>query len=374
MLESLRQDDGELGIALATFLELHGAARGGAEADPALSLSCKPPDCATSDENRQFASTRIEQLASLASTTRDPRVYRLAMQACKFNPSAGSCALLNSAQWALLAVGNAAPWLEILQDASQRNDAAQIDEALYRIGTAARYEDDSLFVPGLIADRAKAQGVDLIASELLAVDAFLKMTLTSPGFQAITKSCSVAALADANRRQACDGAASTLAEHSNSMLTLIMGTSLGRRLGWPADRVDAIRGLQFARDAMLRESDPEISFESALSIPGSCAGARRLLARFSTEGRVGEVQAVRDWLSASGKPIAPYALQAHEMFRRRDEADTVNAAAAAASAIAAAPPASAASSAGASAAADAASAAAAPPAAAPPAAAPRVAG
>jgi hypothetical protein len=374
LLESLRQDDGELGVAVATFLELHGAGRGGAELDPVVSLYCKPPDCATNEEDRQFASTRIEQLASLASTTRDPRVYQLAMNACRFTPSVGSCALLNTGQWALLAEGNAAPWLEILQDAWHRGDAAQINEALYRIGAAGRYEGDSALAAGLIADRAKVQGADLIASELLAFDAFFKTVANPPTLQAITQVCSVAALADANRRQACDSAAATLAERSDSMLALTIGSVLGRRVGWSDDRVDSIRGLWFAEIAMHREGQPETSPENILGIPGSCDGARRVLARFSAQGRVGEVQAVRDWLSANGKPIGPYALQAHESRRRGDEREAANAALAAASAVAAAMPAevtpasaaaapASAPTAAASAATDAASAAAAPPAA-----------
>jgi hypothetical protein len=334
LLESLRQDGGELGIAVATFLELHGAGRGGAEIDPVVSLYCKPPDCASVEEDRQFASTRIEQVANLASTTRDPRVYQLAMNACRFTPSAGSCALLNTGQWALLAEGNAAPWLEILQDAWHRDDGAQINEALYRIGTAARYEGNWALAAGLVADRAKARGADLIAGELLVVDALFKVTTNPATFQAITKVCSVAALADANRRQACDSAAATLAERSDSMLALAIGANLGRRLGWSDDRVDAIRGLQFAGMAMQQEGEPETSPENILT----CDGARRVLARFSTVGRVGEVQAVRDWLSATGKPIAPFALQAHEMFRRRDESEAARAVAAAASAAGVAVP------------------------------------
>jgi hypothetical protein len=372
LLESLRQDDGELGVAVATFLELHGAGRGGTEVDPVVSLYCKPPDCATNDDDRQFAATRIEQLASLASTTRDPRVYQLAMNACRFTPSVASCALLNNGQWALLAEGNAAPWLEILQDAWHRGDAAQINEALYRIGAAGRYEGDGALAAGLIADRAKVQGADLIASELLAFDAFFKAVSNPATFQAITQVCSLAALADANRRQACDSAAATLAERSDSMLALTIGSRLGRRIGWSDDRVDSIRGLQFAEIAMHQEGQPDTSPENILGIPGTCDGARRVLARFSAQGRVGEVQAVRDWLSAHGKPIGPYALQAHESLRRSDEREAANAALAAASAAAAVPaeaahastaaaPASA-PTAAASAAADAASAAAAPPA------------
>jgi hypothetical protein len=160
------------------------------------------------------------------------------------------------------------------------------------------------------------------------------------------------------------------------MLALTIGATLGRRLGWSDDRVDSIRGLQFASVAMHSESEPEMS---SGSLPSTCDSARQVLGRISTEGRVGEVQEVRDWLSATGKPIALYALQAHEMFRRRDEGEAAHAVAAAASATGVAAPvvaaeaaagtasatAASAPTAAASASADAASAAAAPSAAAP---------
>jgi hypothetical protein len=72
-----------------------------------------------------------------------------------------------------------------------------------------------------------------------------------------------------------------------------------------------------------------------LDPPRTCDGARRLLIRLSAQGRVGEVQAVRDWLAANGKSVATYAQQARQMAERRDEGAPADAASATASAVAA---------------------------------------
>jgi hypothetical protein len=144
--------------------------------------------------------------------------------------------------------------------------------------------------------------------------------------------CTGAALADANRRQACEAAATTLTERSDSLLPVVMGAAIGRRLGWPDDRVDALRALQLAAADMARGSAPAGAAPAPAEVPSTCGGARRMLALLSRQAREGEVQPIRDWLAANGRSIAPYAQQAHEMLRQRDEAVARNAVAAAASA------------------------------------------
>jgi len=332
LLESIRQSDGELGAAIATVLELHGAAREDHGPAPATALLCTGADCASRDADRQLASGLVEQLAKQATTTLDGHVYALAMNACAPVAAQGSCALLNVEQWAHLDSGNAVPWLHLLQRARQRNDAAQVEEALYRIGTAERFEDRPFAISGSIADHAGSSDVDTMAAQLLAVEALA--TNRPLPYNALMAVCTGAAFADANRRQACNDAATTLAERSDSLMALAIGTSIGRRLGWPDDRVDALRGLQFASAEMARASDTGAESPSPADVPSTCGGARRVLALLSHQARAGEVQPIREWLAANGRSIAPYARQAHEMLRQRDEAVVRNAAAAAASAAA----------------------------------------
>lgn len=345
VLDAIRRDDGEFGAAIATSLELHGAARDGDAGDPARALRCKDPACGASAEDKQFAAGLLEQLAKQGTATQDARIYAIALRECASAPEQGSCALLNVDQWARLDPDNALPWLHILKRARQRGDEAQTAEALYRIGTAARFEEGLFAAAGRIADNAGAGDVDAIAAQLLALDAVLQAGARQAPFIDLSAVCRAPATADANRRQACDAAAATLAERSDSALALVTGASLGRRLGWTDDRVDALRGLVLARSAMDNDSAPASAAVSSGDVPSTCSGARRMLATFSRQGQLGELQPVRDWLGQEGRSIAGYAGEAHELYRQREQATAVAVAADAASAAASNAPALAPSSA-----------------------------
>jgi hypothetical protein len=302
LLDGLRNADGELGQARATVLELHGGGRENRDGTPMQALSCADAGqaaCAGREEDRKLATTLVERLAKRAAATSDARVYALAMQECQLARGQGSCALLSPDQWARLDDGNALPWLYILQRARDRNDAAQMEEALYRIGMATRYETSMFAIAGKVADRAGASDVDTVAALLLGVDAVGVAAARNDPFQALAQACRGAALADANRRQACELAAATLAERSDSLAAGVIGASIGRRLGWPADRVDKLRGLPLAAAA---EADSIMS--GVFELPSSCASARRILASFSRKARDGEVRTAQAWVTSHGGPAA----------------------------------------------------------------------
>jgi len=314
LLAAMRRDDGEVGDAMATVLGLQGAGRdnpsgtplqallhcSASSAVPASSASSGLPACAGRDEDRQRAATLVEHLAKLASATREPRVYALAMQQCQSAKGQGSCALLNLDQWARVDDGNGLPWLHILERARVRNDRAQIDEALHHIGAAARFEGATYAIAGRVADHAGAGDVDGIAALLVAVDAVHIAARIEP-YDALNTVCKGASLSDANRRQECEHAAQTLAERSDLPLAVLNGAELGRRLGWPTERVDALRRLASSNSAM---DEGQAKTLVLGELPSSCASARRVLASFSRRGRDGEVQTVRTWLEAQGASTA----------------------------------------------------------------------
>ena len=304
LLDALRQREGEDGDAMATVLELQGAGRDNAAGTPqqalmACAIAASAPSSATScagrQEDRQLAGTLVERLAKRAAATSEPRVYALAMQSCRWASVQGSCALLNLDQWARVDDGNALPWLYILQRARERNDAEQVEEALYRIGAATRYDTGSFSIAGKVAERAGATEVDVVAALLLGVDAIGVAATRNDPFQGLAQVCSGAALADANRRQACELAAETLTERSDSLAAVGVGASIGRRLGWAGDRVDKLRGLSLAAAEEANSTSTGFS-----ELPSSCASARRILASFSRRARDGEVQTARAWVASHG--------------------------------------------------------------------------
>jgi hypothetical protein len=238
----------------------------------------------------------LEALARQAVTSDDSRVYGLAYHLCQRFPEQGSCPRLSAAQWARVDAGNAAPWLFLLDDASRGDDVALVDEALHRIGNAARFDARAFAPAAAIAARGGATPAELVAAQTLAT-ATAGITAAFPApLQALTRACSASALADANRRQACDAVAATLGERSDSRIVPTGGAAVGRRVGWPVERLAPIR----AKSVALSErwtSDPWADSRSPGSF--SCDSVRRLLDYFRDVGRVGEPQVARAWMAAS---------------------------------------------------------------------------
>ena len=263
-----------------------------------------------SSDPANAASVR-EQLAQQATTTRDPRTYALAFKTCRPAPDAGSCALLNARRWAQLDADNGEPWLFLFSDASMRKDREQADEALYRIGTAGRIEDRYFAIAGLLARHAGTGDAGLLAAHELALESINGMGVqATPPLQSIVAACRGQSLSDANRRQRCDAVAAALAERSDVLLYAAIGATIGRRLGWPAARTEAVGALSSASNESLlaREADPQ---------QWSCRRAASVLERFARQGFVGEVGYAREWITASGSTVERYAAKESDLRRRR---------------------------------------------------------
>jgi len=255
----------------------------------------------------------IESLAREASTIADPRVYSLALHLCSRTPTSGSCALLSAAQWARLDPGNGAPWLSAMDEAATRDDRALFDEALYRLASASRLDDRSYAAAGVIVAEAGLSDSDLMAARELALNVRGRID-PMPSLQRLAKACQGAELIDANRGQICDAAATTLTERSDSITLAQIGALMGRRLGWPPDRIIAVDALLFSlRDSWSSVADAQ----TPLGESHSCNGVRDTLARLGQLARVGEVQAARDWMISSGKGFEAFASLARDEENRR---------------------------------------------------------
>jgi hypothetical protein len=274
-------------------------------------LEMYPASGAASDQ------AALESLAREATTSDDPRLYALAFRLCGRTPAAGSCALLSAEQWARVDAGNGEPWLFVLDDAAARGDRAMLDEALYRIGSAGRFEDRFHALAGPIVALAGASPPDLMAAQLLTTKVIGVTAALPLSLQRLTNACRGAALADANRRQVCDAVAATLGERSDSMLMANIGASIGRRIGWPLERIVAVRALSVAL------ADSWAAVPGADPVQGasySCDGVRSTIARLAQLARIGEPQAARDWIAASGKTYESFARVAGEQEARRTAA------------------------------------------------------
>ena len=100
------------------------------------------------------------------------------------------------------------------------------------------------------------------------------------------------------------------------MLMAQIGAAIGAQLAWPVERIAAVRALQLAlaeRWSAIPDYQPS-SFESY-----SCAGASHVLILFGRLAEVGEPEATRDWIAASGKGLDAFAERAREAHEARSE-------------------------------------------------------
>ena len=124
---------------------------------------------------------------------------------------------------------------------------------------------------------------------------------------AALKYCSAAELRGGNRRQTCEALADLLVSRGDTLLDLGVGRALGEKLGWPADRVAALRDEGLALMALQTE-------QLVTRQPYSCASVENLVAHYAEVARLGELATMREVLRRSGQSIEALASQ------RRDAA------------------------------------------------------
>jgi hypothetical protein len=246
-----------------------------------------------------------DALATLASHSRSAQVYALALNACARSPGEGACSLVSNAQWARLDPRNAAPWLQIAGDAGNRGDTAGLSEALFNVAHASVNDSRALSVLPMVMARVPADAMPFVRSalggELLG---FIFSGL--PPYAAISNHCAKPALADANRQQACLAVAEVLTTRDGNLLDLVVGTAIGERSGWPAERVQALRD---ERDAIA-----EVSAKAMPQLPDllGCDAQQRFGRYLAEVGAYGELGALRRALKQSPDGVAVLAKRNRE--------------------------------------------------------------
>jgi hypothetical protein len=215
-----------------------------------------------------------DELARLASTTRDARVYALAFHACDAQGE-GACQLLSAAQWARLDPGNAVPWLYAAAEAGRQGDAASFDEAMRHAGSASTADMGEgialLALPEPEATPEAQVGQAELASQLAGQAAAWTLDLRAGGY------CRGAngAPAGPERLEICNGLAEVLANRSTSLVDRQIGIALGARLGWPAERVERMTAeLQLVMEAFQADVAEATARPGCDAVLGSLQGMR----------------------------------------------------------------------------------------------------
>ena len=264
-----------------------------------------------------------EEIAKMASTTRDPMVYAAAMQACgKLGsvPQPPSCRMISARQWARLDPSNTVAWLQVADEASSKKDAAGVADALYHVTTA---KNGQLYT-GAVATLAEpymagVTGYQKMDLDMLAISAFSGWSL--PAYLPVSNFCAASQLTDSNRRQTCDAIARKFTENSTTLIELRIGMRIAERLGWPAGQLAQVRE---HADATYQAAQNEIDLEQ----PWSCLAIERAHRHWMQMAKLGEVGAARAAIAASGKSEATWAAEMREATLRQQRARASEAASA----------------------------------------------
>ena len=256
------------------------------------------------------ARSRIDRLARLAGGSQDPVVYAIAVEACRaWTPEqGGACQLLSRAQWVHLDPDNALPWLELAAEAEQAQEPDAEAAAMHRAASARRSDAHAGVLPALV-ERAlvDAHAAPLQRTLALSASWSAQAAWAPPRSGQAYLYCRAEALADANRRETCDALAHTLAQRGMSLADVSVGIAIGRNVGWPAERLQA---LQQELDALGQAG----RFESAVGLDLSCEAVERTQDWMRRLVAGGEVQAARELLARSGRSVEQWSARYRKEF------------------------------------------------------------
>jgi hypothetical protein len=179
------------------------------------------------DADGRLAAERRRRLAALAASTRDPRLYALALRAC-WRPAGDGCASLNPRQWAALDPGNAMPWTLLMDEAAAHDDLSGLQEALFHVTTSSRIDERDEAPVAAIIDAAQDDDANLAAALAMSTDA-IGISAAQVGPVALG-ACRYASPADANIYQQCLAMRDLLENRSDSTVLRLIGAGIDRRL------------------------------------------------------------------------------------------------------------------------------------------------
>lgn len=180
--------------------------------------------------------TTTEQLVQLARTARDPVVWAWAFGHCRDRLTDGACARLDPADWARDDPGNALPWLMLGEtDPARRRQALAEAARANRVQTYAGQLVDRVW-------RAAPPGMPRYLRRQPAVDAMgTEAQFGTPALAYLTDYCGSPQGRAGERQADCQAVAEHLAQRADRWQQVGLGITLGERLGWPAERLAALK-------------------------------------------------------------------------------------------------------------------------------------
>jgi hypothetical protein len=190
------------------------------------------------------ADTSLEQLVELATRTHDPTAYAIAVGICKTGFAEDvepACRRLSLSDWTKLDPDNALPWVASAASARNNGDSWAESVAFARAAQAHKVDDysQSSLSAASAAFPADTPPMERLAGEIrfFGVDA----ARFRPDIREISQYCSTAAIQQSQIHDQCDAMAELLVEHGGTLLNFGVGRSIGKRVGWPAARLEQMK-------------------------------------------------------------------------------------------------------------------------------------
>ena len=307
LIATLARQPDELSRATGLLLQRDEGPSHANAPQPCDGADCNAPaEPGESEQQRQARmganASQRDALAQMAVATRSPAVYTLAWRACQANPG-GACQMLSTRQLATLDPNNADAWLEVASEAAQHGDTGLVDEALYRASKATtvdlRWGQLSALALRNLPPGAPAIERHAVMERALGVES----ALATPGMKVLMQHCDTTAVRDGNRLQVCSDLAELMSKRSTNLLYMAIGQALGARVGWPAERLQAMRQ---ERDAMSQAMKSMVAADGA---EWSCAQIERATRWVLDIGQFGEIGAVRMLIARTGQNVTVLAKQ-----------------------------------------------------------------
>lgn len=301
--------------AVGHYAMLVAAMRRAGEADQRANPKCVDAPCQQRRWQlaREAARPQAQELARLAVASEDPGAYAMALFGCRLNREDEACAQLSIARWAQLDPDNAVPWFYLAEEAAARKNEVAQNEALLR-AARAKTSDYQWSTVLAMADHPTAS--ELAPASRLAYLVHLLgiyAAFPTPPYMAVLNACTAERMADSARKQLCSDLATMMTERSKSLLELSLGTTIGERAGWPADRVQR-----------LRDEKEAVFFVDGNYWVAEDVHSCRFLAQLETRSRellsVGELTSARQRIAASGRSVTELAQNWRELQRQRSDA------------------------------------------------------
>ena len=249
---------------------------------------------ATQDEATPAPAQALDALVALATDSRDPAVYAMALQSCTISArdrSAPGCTQVSAADWAAIDTDNAVPWLQLAREAAAANDPTAQAAAVEQATQAHRVDSYAGSVMAFTQPEIPLEATPLQRDYLISALNGVEGAWWQPQYRAALTYCSGTAIADPLVSRRCEALASLLEKQGSTLLDAGVAADIGARLGWSTQRVDALR-LEVQAGHGIYGQDTGAQW--------SCDNLRTTAGLMTERARLGDRQLARELIESSG--------------------------------------------------------------------------